>query len=94
MKHTNSIKRVSQLGRGLLVLLISLFSGINSFAQAAEESYTYVPPKSGPSLTHGPLAIIFFSVVTIGIFYAIYHYWSNGKLIDDMADDGHIRHHQ
>jgi hypothetical protein len=82
------------------VLLCSmLVCGVGAYAQDGaaaplpESAYQYEAPKHMGGIMNGQLPVIIFGVLFVVMIITAYHYWANGRLVDDMSDDS-VTHHQ
>lgn len=80
-------------GKALLLCSILVW-GAGAYAQdnastLPESAYQYQPTttKSLGGILGGHLPIVIFGVLFVLMVVTAYHYWANGKLVDDMSSD-------
>jgi hypothetical protein len=78
-------KRVRGIYAGALTSILLLVSNLSGYGQ--DVAYTYgIASHQKHNLFYylPPTAMVVLSVFFLGV-YLIYHYWHNGKLIDDLS---------
>ena len=78
-------KRVRGIYAGALTAILLLVSNLSGFGQDVVYSYGVTSHQKHNLFYYlPPTAIGVISVFFLGV-YLIYHYWANGKLIDDLS---------
>ena len=74
----------SGFGKVAAVLFFLLY-GITGYAQPVVSTYDIKTTGHAVAFMDGPFPVIIFGLLFVLGIYLIYHYWANGKLIDDMS---------
>jgi hypothetical protein len=88
-KKTVDMKTLTKLVTAVAFLFASCALAISAFAaddpnQLPESAYNYQSPPEHANFFHGAFAPVIVVVAFIALMYGIYHFWSTGKITDDM----------
>jgi hypothetical protein len=78
-------KTLSSFRTKILMVCVCVFAGLAAHAQEVVSTYDTKVTGYTHSWINGPLLPLLLLSLFVLIAWGIYHFWSNGKLTDDMS---------
>jgi hypothetical protein len=80
-------KATTKILAAITALLTFMVWAVNTFADETplpESAYKYQPTTEKSNFFSGVFPPVIFTAAFVMLLYGIYHFWSKGKIMDDM----------